>query len=89
MAAKLTPAMREVLKLMNDGWNAGWKKAGFNPGVLLQKGVLGCGGEARHDFRRSTIRALEDRGLIKQVDYSVVNGGIYKITDAGRAAVSE
>lgn len=89
MAAKLTPAMREALALMNDGWFASWENAGFKPGVLLQKYGLGCSGEVRHDFRRAMMRTLENRGLIEQIGYSVGDGGIYAITTAGRAAVSE
>lgn len=77
----LTPAMREVVELMRDGWELG-RSGGWGAGAWLQKGKIGYGGEMRR-VSQATFFGLYDRGLLKQVRKTTSSAIVHHLSKRG------
>jgi hypothetical protein len=83
--ATLTPRQREVIELMDSGWQLGLSSKfitlhSTTPRAWLQKGGCGRGGETK-DVNMKTFYALCDKGLLEQLDQDMLaTPKLYKLS---------
>lgn len=82
---KLSPAMLEVLRLMNSGWELAKGGGARDIRFWLQKGGTGRGGESKN-ISASTWIALCNRGLVieNKIKYPTTT---YNLTPAGELSI--
>lgn len=84
---KLSKVQREVLELMDHGWELGRSTSDFCGGCSVQKGGLGRGGESKK-VNSNTWHALWKKKLIRCVDSSYPTEK-YALTVFGRKVLEE
>jgi hypothetical protein len=78
---KLSPAMKEVVLKMRDGWQLG-KSNSYHVHCWIQKGGIGKGGESQN-VNIGTWAALIDRKLIFESQHKYPSSP-YELTDLGK-----
>jgi len=82
---KLSKKLKEILELMNTGWELGIDH--FNQERRwVQKGGCGFGGESKDIHKNANIKFLIFDGLIKSNGYDYPTE-TYRITNKGRTAL--
>lgn len=61
---RLGEKQKEILNLMNNGWELG-RNLTMQGNYWLQKGGCGRGGETKHDISPDSVHGIYKKGLIR------------------------